>query len=127
MTKEKIKNLILSVQEFQGYLTLNYFPISDLYLDEKVYNLYYSGFDKIEIGKYFTHSLTGNITEITPSNIDEITDKVYNLLIQDVSWFIQPALENLKLDFEDLKYFENNTKKFKKFQNEVLKLKNTTT
>ena len=121
MTKEKLKDLLLLVKQFDGNLTLSYIPKSKIYSVEEVYNLYYSGWNKIEIGLYYNSC--EECIEMSNSNIDIIVDKIYDKLTDSVGEFIIPALNNLGLDDVYLKYFDREPELFIKFQEEVLRLK----
>jgi len=124
LTKEKIKEMIQTVQEFNGMITLNYVPESTLYSTEELEGLYYSGQNKLEISKYYRTGFESK--KINKDNFDEIVDDVYNKLNDNIGPHIIQALENLDLDQEGeyIKYFDREPELLKKFQEEVLKLKN---
>ena len=123
ITKEKIKSLIENVLLINGTLTINYVPESVIYSENKLYSLYYSDSPTIEICRY--QYLDEELSfDITSSNIDDIVDIIFNKLNDNISIYINEALDNLGLDDCDLKYFDDEPELFKKFQDEVLKLKN---
>ena len=121
MDKNKIKELITLVRQFNGFLTLSYTPSSVLKSTKSLYGIYYGGWSKIEIGEYYTNR--GEHIEITDANVDEIAEKIYNVLSDCVGYEIMQALDNLKLDAEDLKYFDRDLELFKKYKKEVRRLK----
>ena len=121
-SKEELRQVINLVREFKGSLTLSYIPQSKMQTPEKVYSLYYGGWNKIEIDDFYRNGK--DFIEISESNIDEIIDKVYDCLSDNIGNCIMDALTNLELDDTDLKYFDRDPELFKKFQDEVLRLKN---
>lgn len=123
ITKEKIKSLIENVLLVNGTLTINYLSESVIYSEQKLYNLYYGGLPNMEINRYQYLDEESSF-DITNSNIDDIIDIIFNKLNDDISIYINEALDNLGLDDCDLKYFDDEPELFKKFQDEVLKLKN---
>ncbi|SRR6266403_1712598 len=121
ITKDKLRDAILSVRSINGMITLYHVPMKTIYSAESVYNLYYSGRNKIEIGSYFS---TGReYKDVTDSNFDEIIDKIYDLLSDDVGDYIMKALDDMELEDTYLKYFDDEPELFKTFQETVLKLK----
>jgi hypothetical protein len=122
MEKIRIKELIKIVQEFHGSVRLTYIPQSVIDSTEKLHELYYSGWYELGIGKFYNNNRT-ELVEITDSNIDEIVDEIYECLSNSVGNEIFKALDNLKLDTEDIKYFDRDPELFEKFKKEVLKLK----
>lgn len=126
MEKDKLKELIKLVQQFKGYLTLSYIPSSVLDSTKKVYGIYYGGWTKIEIGNsYRDQGEQFSFIDITDENIDDIVDKIYKTLNDSIGNEILQAIDNLKLDTEDLKYFDRDPELFKNFKKEVRKLKKT--
>lgn len=123
ISKSKIKNLITLVQEFNGKVILSYIPESVLDSIEELHNLYYGGWNKIEIGKFY-RSNDGNLIEIKESNIDKIVDEIYYKLSYDIGNEILKALENLNYEAEDLKYFDRSPDTYEKFRKEVHRLIN---
>jgi hypothetical protein len=119
--KIKIKELIKSVRDFNGYLELNYVPSSTLKSTEELASLYYSGARKISLGECYHNGR--EFVDITESNIDEIVDKVYNTLMDNITYEINQALENLELGDTYIKYFDREPEMYNKFQKEVLRLK----
>lgn len=122
ITKERLKQTIELVQELQGELNLIYTPSKVLDSVKDVYNLYYSN-RKITIGSGY-YNRGSEYIEFTNNNIDEIVDKIYDVIKDDISDYIMKSLENLELSIEHLKYFDREPELFKKFKDEVLKLKN---
>lgn len=122
ITKERLKQTIELVQELQGELNLIYTPSKVLDSVKDVYNLYYSN-RKITIGSGY-YNRGNEYIKFTNNNIDEIVDKIYDVIKDDISDYIMKSLENLELSIEYLKYFDRELELFKKFKDEVLKLKN---
>ncbi len=126
MTKEEIKSLLELLKKSNGELTIKYIPESTLYDTKELYDLYYGGSKKIIIsGNHFMKNY-GEITDITESNLDEIVDKIYDIMIDNISGHIFKVFKNLHWEFEELKYFDHDKKTYNKFKKEVLKLKNIT-
>lgn len=123
ITKDKIKSLIENVLLINGTLSINYLPETVIYSESILYNLYYTGPYSIEINRYqYLDEETS--FDITNSNIDDIVDIIFNKLNDNIIIYIKEALDNLGLDDCYLKYFDDEPELFKKFQDEVLKLKN---
>lgn len=122
ISKDKLRETLLNIRELNGTITLYYVPLNTINSVKDVYGLYYSGRRKIEIGKYLSTGI--EYIEITDKNSDEIVDKVYALITDDIGDFIMKALTIMKLDDVDLKYFDREPELFKTFQETVLKLKN---
>lgn len=122
-SKEEILNILNIIRNINGSLTVYYIPESYIYDTKKCYDLYYSGANKFIIDKkYFEYN--SEFIEITDNNLNKIVDKIIDILKNDIYEYLHKAVSNLKLEYEDFKYFENNKKTHKKFINEVLKLKN---
>ncbi len=122
MNKEELKQLIQLNRKIGGYLTLNYFSLSDLNSTKELYDIYYSGFRKIEIGLFY-RNLDGKSILIKDDNIDDIVEDLYNLLLINISNEILLAFKNFGWEFEELKYFDGDKKSYNKFKKEVLRLK----
>lgn len=125
MKKEEIKNLVQLVSQANGLLTLAFIPQSTLFSTKELYNLYYSGWSRMEIGKNFVCG--SESVEITDESLDSVVDKIHAIMADDVGDYINKALINLGMDDTQLKYFEHDgdeeKENLKKFQDEVLKLK----
>jgi hypothetical protein len=124
--KEEIKTLINLVRKFHSEFKIHYIPLKTIYSAEKLYDLYYGGAYTIIISsKCVSYYKTDDWhrVDITNSNIDKIADRIYNLLSDNVQDDIVKAIENLGKEGEILKYFDRDKKLFKKFQAEVLRLK----
>ena len=119
--KDEIKEMIRLIRQFNGQASFSFIPSKKIYSTEDLYGLYYGGWNKIEVGKYFRSG--SDFFEIDDSNIDEIVDKIYKKLSDDVGECILKALENLGMDDCNLKYFDRDEAELKKFQEEVLRLK----
>lgn len=122
ITKDEVRKFLKAGQVFRSMITFNYIPEDVLYSTEELYGLYYSGQYKMEIGKYYSTGM--DTKEITNDNFEEIIDDVYFKLKGNISQHIFDALENLELDGEYLKYFDDEPEMYEKFKKEVLKLKN---
>ena len=126
MEKQEIRDLILLVQKYNGYLTLSYIPQNKIKTPEDTYGLYYGGWTKIEIDKSYRNFGSGvDINDLNSKTIDKAIDDIYTSLNESIGKHIGQALTNLNLDYEDLKYFDRDLELFKKFQDEVRKLKET--
>ena len=123
MNKDKIKNLVEAVREFDGSLSLGYVPESVIHSTEEVYGLYYSGWAKMELGKNYFRTSTTETVKVTDDNVDEIVDTIHKLLVDNIGDFIMKALENLNLEDTDLKYFDRDLELYMKFKQEVSRLK----
>ncbi len=121
ISKEKLKEMIVGIRELNGLLTLGHIPRNYIYSARRMYEIYYSGKDKIEVGKYFENGAESIL--IKNENLDEIVDKIYVLLIDDIGKQIGEAIDIMKLHDNELKYFDREPEQFKKFQEIVLKLK----
>ena len=124
MKKEEIKDLVQLVRQANGVLTLAFIPQSTIFSAQELYNLYYSGWSRIEIGSKYVCGSSESI-EITDENVDSIVDKIHAIMADDVGDYINKALTNLGMDDTQVKYFksEGEEENLKKFQDEVLKLK----
>ena len=123
ITKEKLKQTIELIIELNGSLTLSYVPSSDLKNPKGPYGWYYGGSNKIEISREFYRAgrLFERIEDL--GGVDFVVDDCYKLLTDSVHDYIFPALNNLGLDDTDLKYFDRDKELFKKFKNEINRLK----
>ena len=122
VSKKEIKQMITTVRKCNGSLTLSYLPCKTVNSTHALYELYYGGWNKIEIGKYFRSSEHLEI-KITDENLDNIVDKIYRLLSNCIGDFIIQAMDNLKLHNNELKYFDREPETYAKFKKEVLRLK----
>lgn len=126
MKKEEIKDLVQLVRQANGVLTLAFIPQSTIFSTQELYNLYYSGWSRIEIGSKYVCGSSESI-EITDENVDSIVDKIHAIMADDVGDYIHKALTNLGMDDTQIKYFKSEGEEekvnLKKFQDEVLKLK----
>lgn len=112
------------IRELGGEVTLHYVPEDVLDSPERLYELYYGGPNRIEIGRrYYRNSGCANLTEITDGNLEGIVDQIAQCLEGDVGPQIQEALRNFGKEGELLKYFDREPELLHKFRGEVLKLK----
>jgi hypothetical protein len=124
MEKQEIRNLILLVQKYNGYLTLSYLPQREIETPERCQGLYYGGWAKMEIGNSYRNFAGGvDIDKLNSETIDKAVDDIYNSLNGCIGKEIGQALTNLELDYEDLKYFDRDPELYKKFKKEVSRLK----
>ena len=124
MEKREIRDLILLVKKYNGYLTLSYIPASEIKTTSKAASLYYGGWAKIEIGHSYRNFCGGvSIDELNSETMDKAVDDIYTCLNESIGEHIGQALTNLNLDYEDLKYFDRDPELYKKFKAEVRKLK----
>jgi hypothetical protein len=123
-SKEQIKQTLEMVFNLNGSLTISYIPSSRI-TPEGCYNLYYGGRYKMEIyPEYYRDGSCNLETYEDLGGIDAVIDRIYNNLEDNIGDFIIPALDNLKLDDSDLKYFDRDLDLFNKFKQEINKLKN---
>jgi hypothetical protein len=125
MKKQDIKNLIELICKFDGEFTLYYIPSSYLYDTKRLYSLYYGGLEKIVIRKNFLYILN-QFFEFEDNDIDDVVEKLYEILSDDINEYINNALLELEMPDEYLKYFDRDgmKEKYEKFKNKVLELKN---
>lgn len=125
MNKQELKNLIHLIGKFDGEFTVYCIPSSYLYDVERLYGLYYGGLKKIVIGKKLL--FIGNQSfKFEDNDIDDIVEKLHELLSDDIKKHITDALYELEIPDEYLKYFdrEEMKEKYEDFKNKVLELKN---
>jgi len=124
ITKEKIREFIILNRQLGSSISFPIIESKVLYDTEELYNLYYGEGDKINIGKYY-HKLSdsGNILEITDDNLSEVVDKLYDELRDSIGAELHATFKKFKWEYEELKYFDDNSKKYEKFKTEVLRLK----
>lgn len=124
-TKEELKQFILINRKLHGIVEIGYIPENVLESKDELYGLYYGGSHKLRLGKYLEYR--AERIEITDKKIDSIVDTVYELLNNSISEYIHQAFHNFDWEYEELKYFDRDEKKYLKFVKEVLKLKNEKT
>jgi hypothetical protein len=123
ISREKIFQSVELVRELNGSLSLSYIPSSVLDSSKSVGELYYGGWTKMEVSKTYFNDYGGLDGKIDKIGLNRIIDHIYDRLQDSIGPFIMKALENLNLDDSDLKYFDRDPQLFKRFQEEVLKLK----
>jgi len=123
MTKEELKQSILLIRKNGGELNFNYIPSEYLNDTQELYELYYGGSPKIKIGeKYYVYE--GDYIEITEDNLEEVINKIYDVLNDSIKDEFHQAFENFEWEYEELKYFDDEEENYQKFKDEVLRLKN---
>ena len=120
VNKEKLKKAILLAKELNGTLSLMHIPKINLYSTKDLSDLYYEGVKKVETGVYLNGN--PNFIQLTNTNLDEVVDKVYVIMQNDIHTHVLQALKNLNWKVEEIKNFEYTPEKYKQFQEEVLKL-----
>lgn len=121
ITYERVKTIFDIVNEMKGHMTLNYLLFSDIDEPEKCYNLYYAGANKIEISSTAV-TIGGEFYYLEGESNLQYVDNVYDVLSKDIREYVFQALENLKLEPENLKYFDNDYEGYKVFFAEVQRL-----
>ena len=123
MNKETIKNAIKIAKELNGTIKIPYVPSSYLDLTDELYGLYYSGAHHITFGRNHFLLSDGTYTEITDINEEEIINKIYEVLVDNIQPYIMEALKSLEWEAEELKYFDDDPEKYETFKKKVLELK----
>jgi hypothetical protein len=122
MTKEEIRQTIALIRKNGGELKLNYIPSEYLNDTEELCGLYYGGSPNIEIGKYYRNY--SEFIEITDDNLEEVINKIYDVLTDSIKDEFHQAFKNFEWAYEELKYFDDEKENYQKFKDEVLRLKN---
>ena len=124
ITKEKIREFITLNRELGSSISFPIIESDVLYDTEKLYHLYYGDGDKINLGKYY-HNISerGEIFEITDDNLSEVVDRVYEDLKDSIAKELHATFEKFGWEYEMLKYFDDEPKKYERFKKEVLRLK----
>jgi hypothetical protein len=120
INKEKLRQAIILSKELKGTLSLMFIPKISLYSTKDLSNLYYDGVKKIETGVYLNGN--PNFIKLTDANLEEVVEKIYEMMINDIHTHVLQALTNLKWKVEEIKNFEYSPDKYKIFQEEVLRL-----
>lgn len=124
ITKEKIREFITLNRELGSSISFPIIESDVLYDTEKLYLLYYGEGDKINLSKYY-HKISerGDIFEITDDNLSEVVDRVYDELNDSIAKELHATFNKFGWEYEELKYFDDYPKKYKRFKKEVLRLK----